>query len=91
MLSDMEEGDELLTVDKAAERLQVSHMTIRRYMDKGLLPKRKLGREYVLYVSDLKKLKRPRPGRPNKPDAVSDFRYPMAGDVATFKLAAERG
>jgi excisionase family DNA binding protein len=63
MLNRME-GDELLTVDKAAERLKVSHMTVRRYMDKGLLPKRKLGREYVLYLSDLKKLKRPRNGRP---------------------------
>lgn len=63
----MQEEDELLTVDRAAERLGVSHMTIRRYMDRGLLPKRKLGREYVLYASDLKKLKRPKAGRPPSP------------------------
>lgn len=60
----MDPEDELLTVDKAAEILDVSHMTVRRYMDQGRLPKRKLGREYVLYKSDLAKLKRPDMGRP---------------------------
>ena len=57
--------DELLTVDRAAEILSVSHMTVRRYMDQGRLPKRKLGREYVLYRSDLDKLERPQMGRPS--------------------------
>lgn len=63
----MDEGDELLTVDRAAELLHVSHMTVRRYMNQGRLPKRKLGREYVLYASDLKKLERPEMGRPRRP------------------------
>ena len=61
------EDDELLTVDRAAAILDVSHMTVRRYMNQGRLPKRKLGREYVLYLSDLKKLERPDMGRPRKP------------------------
>lgn len=59
--------DELLTVDRAAEILEVSHMTVRRYMNQGRLPKRKLGREYVLYRSDLDNLERPRMGRPSGP------------------------
>lgn len=63
----MDEGEELLTVDRAAAILHVSHMTIRRYMKDGRLPTRKLGREYVLYPSDLTKLKRPEMGRPKRP------------------------
>lgn len=59
-----QEDEELLTVDRAAEILDVSHMTVRRYMNTGRLPKRRLGREYVLYPSDLKKLERPKAGRP---------------------------
>lgn len=62
----MDPEDELLTVDKAAAILNVSHMTVRRYMDAGRLPKRPLGREYVLYKSDLDKLDRPKMGRPSK-------------------------
>lgn len=62
----MEGMDELLTVNRAAEILAVSHMTVRRYMNQGRLPKRKLGREYVLYRSDLTKLDRPDMGRPRK-------------------------
>jgi excisionase family DNA binding protein len=62
----MDPEDELLTVDGAARLLDVSHMTVRRYMNQGRLPKRKLGREYVLYKSDLKKLDRPDMGRPRR-------------------------
>ena len=62
----MDQEDELLTVDRAAAILDVSHMTVRRYMNDGRLPKRKLGREYVLYRSDLDKLKRPDMGRPRR-------------------------
>jgi excisionase family DNA binding protein len=67
----MEERDELLTVDRAAEMLQVSHMTVRRYMEQGRLPKRRLGREYVLYKSDLETLKRPDMGRPKRRPTAS--------------------
>jgi hypothetical protein len=56
----MDPEDELLTVDGAARLLDVSHM------NQGRLPKRKLGREYVLYKSDLKKLDRPDMGRPRR-------------------------
>ena len=67
MLDSMDGEDELLTVEKAADKLGVSHMTVRRYMNQGRLPKRKLGREYVLYLSDLKRLDRPPMGRPRRP------------------------
>ena len=61
-----DESDEMLTVDRAAEILKVSHMTVRRYMKQGRLPRRRLGREYVLYRSDLDHLTRPEIGRPKK-------------------------
>jgi excisionase family DNA binding protein len=59
-------GDDLetpLTVERAAEILGVSHMSVRRYMRDGRLPVRRLGREYLLYPSDLRGLIRPVMGR----------------------------
>lgn len=63
------EGDELLTIPKAAERLRVSHMTIRRYIEHGLLDPIKPGRDYLIPASQLDALQRPKPGPKPKPPA----------------------
>jgi excisionase family DNA binding protein len=55
-------GDELLTIPKAAKRLNVSHMTIRRYIEHGLLHPTKPGRDYLIPAEQLDGLKRPKPG-----------------------------
>jgi excisionase family DNA binding protein len=66
------DGDELLTIPKAAERLSVSHMTIRRYIDHGLLQPIKPGRDYLIPAEQLDALKRPKPGpKPRRPSPPS--------------------
>lgn len=60
----------MLTVQKAAAELGVSHMTIRRWIEHGHLKPRRPGREYLIRRKDVDRLRdpkaRPQPGRPRK-------------------------
>ena len=56
------EGDELLTIPKAAERLNVSHMTIRRYIKGGQIHPIKPGRDYLIPADQLDGFERPKRG-----------------------------
>lgn len=64
------EGRELLTIPKAASELQVSHMTIRRWIKNGHLTAIKPGSDYLIWSDDLERFRdprnRPQPGRPRK-------------------------
>lgn len=65
------EEDKLLTVQAAARTLGVSHMTIRRWIDNGVLHPIRPGREYLIDRDELERFRdpsrRPQPGRPRKP------------------------
>jgi excisionase family DNA binding protein len=63
------EGEKLVTIPAAAERLHVSHMTIRRYIRDGLLKPIKPGRDYLIDVDQLDALTRPKPGPKRRPPA----------------------
>ena len=47
---------EILTVEQAAEYLQVHKMTVYRYIREGLLPAAKLGKMYRLFRRDVEAL-----------------------------------
>ncbi len=50
----------LLTIDQAAERLQVSTRTVRRWITEGVIPARRLGRRAVrIAEEDLEAAGRP--------------------------------
>jgi excisionase family DNA binding protein len=61
------DGDDLLTIPKAADLLGVSHMTIRRYIKAGHLHPIQPGRDYLIQRDELEQFKKPRPGRPRGP------------------------
>jgi len=43
----------ILTTDQAAEKLQVKPLTVRKYLRRGLIPGKKLGREWRIVETDL--------------------------------------
>jgi excisionase family DNA binding protein len=47
--------DRILTVQQAAELLQLNYETTRRYVLKGIIPGRKLGGTWRIVESDLKR------------------------------------
>lgn len=47
-----------LTIRESAEYLNVAEVTVRRWAKEGKLPFRKVGKNYVFTVDDLRKLKR---------------------------------
>ncbi len=47
--------DRILTVEQAAELLQVHYETARKYIKKGLIPGRKIGKSWRVVESDLKR------------------------------------
>jgi excisionase family DNA binding protein len=71
ILTPVEEG-KLLTVQSAAREIGVSHMTIRRWIENGVLHPIRPGREYLIDRDELELFrdpaKRPQPGRPRKTD-----------------------
>ena len=48
-------NDRILTVEQAAELLQVHYETVRRWMVNGEIPGRKIGRGWRIVESDLKR------------------------------------
>ena len=48
-------NDRILTLEQAAELLQVHYETVRRWMVKGEIPGRKIGRGWRIVESDLKR------------------------------------
>jgi excisionase family DNA binding protein len=67
MLSRVEEG-ELITIQTAAHDLNVSHMTVRRWIKAGHLHPIRPGREHLLLREEVERFRdpkvRPQPGRP---------------------------
>ena len=51
-----------MTTAAAAERLDVHPSTVRRWADLGLLPARKVGRDWLIAEQGLAGFTRPRPG-----------------------------
>lgn len=47
--------DRILTTEQVAELLQVHYETARRYIKRGLVPGRKIGRGWRVVESDLKR------------------------------------
>ncbi|MHB9036308.1 MAG: helix-turn-helix domain-containing protein [Armatimonadota bacterium] len=43
----------ILTTEQAAEKLQVKPLTVRKYLRKGIIPGRRLGREWRIVETDL--------------------------------------
>ncbi len=43
----------ILNTQQAAEKLQVKPLTVRKYLKKGLIPGRRLGREWRIVETDL--------------------------------------
>ena len=43
----------ILTTEQAAEKLQVKPLTVRKYLRKGLIPGKRLGREWRIVETDL--------------------------------------
>lgn len=48
--------EKIYTVEQAAKALQVSVVTIRRYIKAGKIPASKLGKDYRIQETDLTKL-----------------------------------
>lgn len=81
-------GDrELLTIKQAAARLNVSVMSVRRYVEAGRLTPYRPGRELFFWSDDVDRFAATRkpPGRPRK---SAPLVYPMAGEHATGRLRA---
>lgn len=59
---------ELLTIKQAADRLNVTTMTVRRHIESGDIPYIRPGREYLIDSDDLERYRQNRrePGRPRK-------------------------
>ncbi|MFH0908035.1 MAG: helix-turn-helix domain-containing protein [bacterium] len=49
---------------ESSEYLEVAEVTVRRWAKEGKLPFRKVGKNYVFGVDDLRKLKRKQPSKP---------------------------
>lgn len=47
--------DRILTVEQAAELLQINYETCRRYLNAGKIPGRKIGKQWRVVESDLKR------------------------------------
>ena len=62
-----------LTTTEAAARLGLSHETVRRYINRGLLRGYKRGRDWFILQSELERFMRTRrrPGRPANLDDVA--------------------
>jgi len=53
-----------LTIKESSEYLEVAEVTVRRWAKEGKLPFRKVSKNYVFGVDDLRKLKRKQPSKP---------------------------
>ena len=51
-----------LTVPEAAKKLGVSRQQVHRYIAKGRLRAARVGRGFVVQVSDVERFRRPKPG-----------------------------
>ena len=61
----------LLTVYETAERLDVSHAQVTRYVKQGLLPAKRIGQTILIDEEDVDQFKRPLRGNPNFRDKMS--------------------
>ena len=52
-----------LTIKESSEYLEVAEVTVRRWAKEGKLPFRKVGKNHVFGVDDLRKLKRKQPSK----------------------------
>jgi excisionase family DNA binding protein len=55
----------LLTVYETAERLEVSHAQVTRYVKQGLLPAKRIGQTILIDEADVDQFERPKRGNPN--------------------------
>ena len=53
-----------LTIKESSEYLEVAEVTVQRWTKEGKLPFRKVGKNYVFGVDDLRKLKRKQLSKP---------------------------
>jgi excisionase family DNA binding protein len=56
----------LLNTQEAAKKLGVNHSRVRQLISGGRLPAQKIGRDWIIKESDLKKVADRKPGRPRK-------------------------
>jgi excisionase family DNA binding protein len=62
-----EDSEELLSVQEAADRLNLTRVRVNQLIDEGKLPAKKVGRSYVIKSSNLHLVeKRNKAGRPPK-------------------------
>ncbi len=57
--------NQTLTAREAAQRLEVSHAQVTRYVKKGLLPATRHGQMLVIRLADVERFQRPPRGNPN--------------------------
>lgn len=61
------EGMKIMSTAQAAQALGVGQQRVREFIRDGLLPAQRLGREWLIKESDLKRVRnRRKPGRPLK-------------------------
>jgi excisionase family DNA binding protein len=62
-----EDSEEILSVQEVADKLDLTRVRVNQLIDEGKLPARKVGRSYVIRLSDLHLVeKRNKAGRPPK-------------------------
>lgn len=92
--------EELVALAKAAEEIGRSREWLRQRAVSGEVRSTRIGRVIGIPRDEVRRLKRelagqPKPrghwpkGKPRKPPAVLEYRYPLAGDVMTTKRIAE--
>lgn len=78
--------NELLNTAEAAERLGVTVRAVQKMIEAGTLAAGKVGRDYIIQVSDVENLSRRSVGRPPKTKAED-----APATTRTAKRAAKKG
>ena len=81
----------ILTTHQAAEKLQVKPLTIRKYLRSGVIPGRKLGREWRILETDLERMvSAPAPPKPSERVSALGFLKQFAGSLSSEAFMAEK-
>ena len=91
--------DELVALAEAAAEIKRSREWLRKRVVAGEVRSVRIGRTIGVPRSEIRRLKSELQGKPKprghwpkgKPRKAMPYEYPLAGDVATHRLVAERG
>jgi excisionase family DNA binding protein len=84
----------ILNTEQAAEKLQVKPLTIRKYLRKGLIPGRRIGREWRIVETDLEMFVRtgnmPPESEPRARISARGFLAQFPGNLSSEAFLAEK-